>query len=262
MPKPQITNAEYSSVPQEQQSLKRTITHAHSIACFLLKHCTTPLARGKFHAHLPALAKEGMVPSERALLRRPGREDEEVLRGDLKSCWFVSWRILGGVGTKRDVAEEGKAAPVPLGKRAMESPERYLQMTRMTDLSHEHIPVTPPLSCISSTSICFVTRFLLVFQCRSARCSVFKSLWECSYTFETRERRTAQPYLTYHAPTCPRIQGEEMVEQLRNTGTNTHSTLVFSLDQKITQRPPECFTKSRCTEDQQQSTSDVIYVHV
>lgn len=70
-----------------------------------------------------------MVPRESALLRRPGREEEEVLRGDLKSCWFVSWRILGGVGTKREVAGEGKPVPVPLGKRVIESPERYLQMT-------------------------------------------------------------------------------------------------------------------------------------
>jgi len=74
------------------------------------------------------------VPSESALLRRPGREEEEVLRGDLKSCWFVSWRILGGVGTKRDVAGEAKPVPVPLGKRVIESPERYLQMTHMADI--------------------------------------------------------------------------------------------------------------------------------
>lgn len=67
-----------------------------------------------------------MVPRESALLRRPGREEEEVLRGDLKSCWFVSWRILGGVGTKRDVVEEGKPVPVPLGNRVNKSPEKYL----------------------------------------------------------------------------------------------------------------------------------------
>lgn len=89
---------------------------------------------GSFTHTLPALAKEGMVPRESALLRRPGREEEEVLRGDLKSCWFVSWRILGGVGTKRDVAEEGKPVPVPLENRVIESPERYLQMTGMTSI--------------------------------------------------------------------------------------------------------------------------------
>lgn len=74
-----------------------------------------------------------MVPSESALLRRPGREEGEVLRGDLKSCWFVRCRILGGVGTNRDVAGEGKAVPGLLGKTVIESPERYLQRTRMTD---------------------------------------------------------------------------------------------------------------------------------
>lgn len=74
------------------------------------------------------------MPSESALLSRPGREEDEIPRGDLKSCWFVSWRILGGVGTKRDVAEEEKPVPVPLGKRVMESPERYLQMTGMADI--------------------------------------------------------------------------------------------------------------------------------
>lgn len=124
----------YSSVPQEQQSLIRTTTCGYLTAHFLLKHCTAFHWARKFHPYLPALAKEGMVPSESALLRRPGREEEEVLRGDLKSCWFVSWRILGGVGTKRDVAEEGKPVPVPLGKRVIESPERYLQMTHMTDI--------------------------------------------------------------------------------------------------------------------------------
>lgn len=96
-------------------------------------HHSSAIPTGTAPAHSPALAREGMVPSESALLRRPGREEGEVLRGDLKSCWFVRCRILGGVGTNRDVAGEGKAVPGLLGKTVMESPERYLQRTRMTD---------------------------------------------------------------------------------------------------------------------------------
>lgn len=165
------SNAGYSSVPQKQQCLKEeyNVWTPHRLFPSEAPY-HSPGSGGEFCAHLPALAKEGMVPSERALLRRPGREDEVVLCGDLKSCWFVSWRILGGVGTKRDVAEEGKPVPVPLGKRAMESPERYLQMTRMTDFSHEYIPVTPP-TFLHKHLLCH--QVLLIFQCKSARCRIF-----------------------------------------------------------------------------------------
>lgn len=92
------------------------------------------------------------MPRDRARFRRPGREEEEVLRGDLKSCWFVRCRILGGVGTNRDVAGEGKAVPGPLGKTVMESPERNLQRTCMTDTQHEKSQQLP-LSCLAGTLV-------------------------------------------------------------------------------------------------------------
>lgn len=93
------------------------------------------------------------MPSESALLRRPGREEEEVLRGDLKSCWFVRCRILGGVGTNRDVAGEEKAVPGLLGKTVIESPERYLQRTRMTDTQQREIPATASLVVLAGTLV-------------------------------------------------------------------------------------------------------------
>lgn len=93
------------------------------------------------------------MPSESALLRRPGREEGEVLRGDLKSCWFVRCRILGGVGTNRDVAGEGKAVPGLLGKTVIESPERYLQRTRMTDTQQREIPATASLVVLAGTLV-------------------------------------------------------------------------------------------------------------
>lgn len=116
-----------------------------------------------------------MVPSESALLRRPGREEEEVLRGDLKSCWFVSWRILGGVGTKRDVAEEGKPVPVPLENRVIESPERYLRgrylrwpvdfrvATAAVKPTKQHRDVVPNLAVSSQLGVS-------VFRYLSAKC--------------------------------------------------------------------------------------------
>lgn len=51
---------------------------------------------------LPARVREGMVPSERARLRRPGSEEGEARRGDRNSCWLVSGRKPGGAGMNRD----------------------------------------------------------------------------------------------------------------------------------------------------------------
>lgn len=93
------------------------------------------------------------MPRDRALLSRPGREDEEVLRGDLKSCWFVRCRMLGGVGTNRDVAGEGKAVPGPLGKTLMESPERNLQRTRRTDTEQGEISAPASLVVLAGTLV-------------------------------------------------------------------------------------------------------------
>lgn len=54
---------------------------------------------------LPARVREGMVPSERARLRRPGSEEGEARRGDRNSCWLVRGRKPGEVGRKRDGEE-------------------------------------------------------------------------------------------------------------------------------------------------------------
>lgn len=94
------------------------------------------------------------MPRDRARLSRPGREDEEVLRGDLKSCWFVRCRMLGGVGTNRDAAGEGKAVPGLLGKTEMGSPERYLQRTRTTELRSEKSQQLPLLLGLQEHSFC------------------------------------------------------------------------------------------------------------
>lgn len=108
-------------------------------------------------------------------MRRPGREEEEVLRGDLKSCWFVSWRILGGVGTKRDVVEEGKPVPVPLGNRVNESPEKYLRgrylrwpvdfrvATAAVKPTKQHRDVVPNLAVSSQLGVS-------IFRYLSAKC--------------------------------------------------------------------------------------------
>lgn len=48
----------------------------------------------------------GMVPSERARLRRPGSEEGETRRGDRNSCCLVRGRKPGGVGMNRDAGED------------------------------------------------------------------------------------------------------------------------------------------------------------
>lgn len=81
---------------------------------------------------LPARVSEGMVPSERALLRRPGSEEGEARRGDRNNDWLVSGRKPGGVGTNGDGTEpvtlgQWTASPGLVGKRLAESPGKYLQ---------------------------------------------------------------------------------------------------------------------------------------
>lgn len=80
---------------------------------------------------LPARVREGMVPSERARLRRPGSEEGEARRGDRNSCWLARGRKPGGVGMNRDgeepaTLEQGMARLGQVGKRLAESPGKYL----------------------------------------------------------------------------------------------------------------------------------------
>lgn len=76
----------------------------------------------------PVLAREGIVPKERARFSRPGREEEDVRRGERKSCWLDNWSTLGGVGMNIDGDTGGYGKPIsdPVGKVVMVSPERYL----------------------------------------------------------------------------------------------------------------------------------------
>lgn len=79
----------------------------------------------------PARVSEGMVPSERARLRRPGSEEGEAWRADRNSCWLASGRKPGGVGMNRDGEEpvtlgQGMARLGQVGKRPVASPGRYL----------------------------------------------------------------------------------------------------------------------------------------
>lgn len=57
---------------------------------------------------LPARAREGIVPRERALLSRPGSEEGEALRV-LWLCWRMSScdRLGGGVGMKVEDPDTG-----------------------------------------------------------------------------------------------------------------------------------------------------------
>lgn len=51
-----------------------------------------------------------------------------------------------------------------------------------------------------------------------------------------------------HQP-APQERVGKMVEEFKNSGANRHRTLVLSLHEEIPQSPPECFTKSRYTQD-------------
>lgn len=84
---------------------------------------------------LPVLAREGMVPSERARFSRPGREEEEVRRGERKRCWFVRCSTLGGVGMNTEGETGGYGRPISalFGKAATEFSERYLRTRRTTE---------------------------------------------------------------------------------------------------------------------------------
>lgn len=124
---------------------------------------------------------------------------EELLVCQLENtgwCWDKERR-----GRRRE------ASPSAAGKESYRIPRKVPANDTRQTFSKEYIPVTPSLSCTSCMNTFFVTRFVLIFQCRTERRRMLKSLQECSYTSETAKGRTAQLYLNYCAPTCPTIQG-------------------------------------------------------
>lgn len=77
---------------------------------------------------VPVLLKVGMVPRERALQRRPGREEGESLH-----LWEPFWclmsleRLGGGVGTKESARSGDSKGGWQLKEGTAELPARYLQ---------------------------------------------------------------------------------------------------------------------------------------
>lgn len=77
---------------------------------------------------VPVLLKVGMVPRERALLRRPGKEDGESLH-----LWEPFWclmsleRLGGGVGTKESARSGDSKGGWQLKEGMAELPAGYLQ---------------------------------------------------------------------------------------------------------------------------------------
>lgn len=197
-------------MPQEQQSLNRTITCGYFAVHSLLKHCTSPLSLPLGQKVSGTLTCSGQggdgtqweCPVETT--RKRGRRSsawgsEELLVCQLENtgwCWDKERR-----GRRRE------ASPSAAGKESYRIPRKVPANDTWQTFSNEYIPVTPSLSCTSCMNTFFVIRFVLIFQCRTERCKMLKSLRECSYTSETAKGRTAQPYLNYCAPTCPTIQG-------------------------------------------------------
>lgn len=112
---------------------------------------------------LPARVREGMVPSERARLRRPGSEEGEARRGDRNSCWLARGRKPGGVGMNRGggepaTPEQGMARLGQVGKRPAESPGKYLWEPRAGGRggSAWGAPRQPPPGCLSFLPRCTV----------------------------------------------------------------------------------------------------------
>ena len=80
---------------------------------------------------LPVLVREGMVPRERALLRRPGREEGDALRSR-GLCWRLMSleRLGGGAGTKESARSGESIGGCQLKGGTAELPARYLQHKR------------------------------------------------------------------------------------------------------------------------------------
>lgn len=75
---------------------------------------------------LPVRVRDGMVPRERALFRRPGKEDDEALRCERLACWFSNCRRPGGVENNAD-DKSGRTTPLSkFPNWEAGSPETYL----------------------------------------------------------------------------------------------------------------------------------------
>lgn len=95
---------------------------------------------------IPVLEREGMVPRERALLRRPGREEGDALRSRGLWWWLMSLdRLGGGAGMKDSTKSGGGKRGWPLGGGAVELPARNLQHksnatgSNMNSWSKQHV---------------------------------------------------------------------------------------------------------------------------
>lgn len=107
------------------ESEKETVTSCNSTNRFGLCVSNIP---GLSVSVVPVLEREGIVPRERALLRRPGREEGDALRSRGLWWWLMSLdRLGGGAGTKDSTKSGGGKRGWLLRGGAVELPARNLQ---------------------------------------------------------------------------------------------------------------------------------------